>query len=82
MVTIRLARHGSKKRPFYQIVVADARNKSTGRFIEKVGFFNPIATESEEALRVDLDRVNHWVGQGASLSDRVATLVKTASKAA
>ncbi len=82
MVTIRLARHGAKKRPFYQIVVADSRNASTGRFIEKVGFFNPTATGQEEGLRLDLDRVNHWVGQGASLSDRVAKLVKDAQKAA
>ncbi|KJJ56602.1 30S ribosomal protein S16 [Vibrio cholerae] len=80
MVTIRLARHGAKKRPFYQIVVADSRNSATGRFIEKVGFFNPTATGQEEGLRLDLDRVNHWVSQGASLSDRVAQLVKTAQK--
>ncbi len=79
MVTIRLARHGAKKRPFYQIVVADSRNSATGRFIEKEGFFNP---GQEEGLRLDLDRVNHWVSQGASLSDRVAQLVKTAQKAA
>ncbi|MEW2691512.1 30S ribosomal protein S16 [Vibrio cholerae] len=82
MVTIRLARHGAKKRPFYQIVVADSRNSATCRFIEKVGFFNPTATGQEEGLRLDLDRVNHWVSQGASLSDRVAQLVKTAQKAA
>ncbi len=82
MVTIRLARHGAKKRPFYQIVVADSRNASTGRFIEKVGFFNPTAKGQEEGLRLDLDRVNHWVGQGASVSDRVAKLVKDAQKAA
>lgn len=82
MVTIRLARHGAKKRPFYQIVVADSRNASTGRFIEKVGFFNPTAAGQEEGLRVDLERVNHWVSQGASLSDRVAKLVKDAQKAA
>lgn len=54
MVTIRLARHGAKKRPFYQIVVADSRNSATGRFIEKVGFFNPTATGQEEGLRLDL----------------------------
>ncbi len=82
MVTIRLARHGAKKRPFYQIVVADSRYAATGRYIEKVGFFNPIAQGQEEGLRLDLDRVNHWVGQGASLSDRVAKLVKDAKKAA
>ena len=82
MVTIRLARHGAKKRPFYQIVVADSRFKSTGRYIEKVGFFNPTAQGQEEGLRLDLDRVNHWVGLGAGLSDRVAKLVKDANKAA
>ena len=82
MVTIRLSRGGAKKRPFYQIVVADSRSPRDGRFIERVGFFNPIAQGNEERVRIDLDRVNHWVGQGASLSDRVATLVKEAQKAA
>ncbi len=82
MVTIRLARHGAKKRPFYQIVVADSRQSRDGRFIEKVGFFNPIAQGKEEALRLDLDRVNHWIGQGAAVSDRVAKLIKDAAKAA
>lgn len=80
MVTIRLARHGAKKRPFYQIVVADSRCAATGRYIENVGFFNPTAQGQEEGLRLDLDRVNHWVGQGASVSDRVAKLVKDAQK--
>ena len=74
MVTIRLSRGGAKKRPFYQIVVADSRSPRDGRFIERVGFFNPIAQGNAE-------RVNHWVAQGASLSDRVATLVKEAQKA-
>lgn len=82
MVTIRLSRGGAKKRPFYQIVVADSRSPRDGRFIERVGFFNPIAQGSAERLRINLDRVNHWVGQGASLSDRVACLVKEAQKAA
>ncbi len=82
MVTIRLARHGAKKRPFYQIVVADSRKARDGRFIEKVGFFNPIAQGQEETLRLDLDRVNHWLGQGAAVSDRVAKLIKDATKAA
>lgn len=81
MVTIRLSRGGAKKRPFYQIVVADSRSPRDGRFIERVGFFNPIAQGNSERLRVDLERVNHWVAQGASLSDRVATLVKEAQKA-
>ncbi|ATG58783.1 30S ribosomal protein S16 [Pseudoalteromonas sp. 13-15] len=82
MVTIRLQRGGAKKRPFYQIVVADSRFSRDGRFIEKVGFFNPIASGQEEKLRLDLSRVDHWVGQGAGLSDRVAKLVKDARKAA
>jgi small subunit ribosomal protein S16 len=82
MVTIRLQRGGAKKRPFYQIVVADSRYSRDGRFIEKVGFFNPLARGQEESLRLDLARVDHWVGQGAGLSDRVAKLVKDARKAA
>ena len=82
MVTIRLQRGGAKKRPFYQIVVADSRFSRDGRFIEKVGFFNPIASGQEEKIRLDLPRVEHWAGQGASLSDRVAKLVKDARKAA
>lgn len=82
MVTIRLQRGGAKKRPFYQVVVADSRYARDGRFIEKVGFFNPIAAGQAEKLRLDIERINHWVGQGASLSERVAKLVKDASKAA
>jgi small subunit ribosomal protein S16 len=81
MVTIRLARHGAKKRPFYQVVVTDSRNARNGRFIERVGFFNPLASGAEET-RLDLDRIAHWVGQGATVSDRVATLIKAANKAA
>lgn len=82
MVTIRLSRGGAKKRPFYQVVVADSRNARDGRFIEKVGFFNPMAKGQEETLRLDLDRVDHWVGLGAQASDRVAKLIKDARKAA
>ena len=81
MVTIRLQRGGAKKRPFYQVVVADSRCKRDGRFIENIGFFNPTARGQEERLRLDLDRVEHWVGQGAGLSDRVTRLVKDARKA-
>ena len=81
MVTIRLSRGGAKKRPFYQIVVTDSRSPRDGSFIERVGFFNPIAQGNAEQHRVDLERVNHWVAQGASRSDRVATLVKEAQKA-
>ncbi|QCR37064.1 30S ribosomal protein S16 [Nissabacter sp. SGAir0207] len=82
MVTIRLARGGAKKRPFYQVVVTDSRNARDGRFIERVGFFNPIAAGQAEALRLDLDRIEHWVGLGATVSDRVASLIKDAKKAA
>ncbi|AWH89690.1 30S ribosomal protein S16 [Limnobaculum parvum] len=82
MVTIRLARGGAKKRPFYQVVVTDSRNARDGRFIERVGFFNPVATGQAERLRLDLDRINHWTGLGATVSDRVATLIKDANKAA
>lgn len=82
MVIIRLQRGGAKKRPFYQVVVADSRRARNGRFIENLGFFNPTAQGQAERLRLDLDRVEHWVGQGAGLSDRVARLVKDAKKAA
>ena len=76
MVTIRLSRSGAKKRPFYHIVVTDSRNSRDGRYLERVGFYNPIATGGEERLRVDQQRVEHWVSQGANTSDRVASLLK------
>ena len=82
MVVIRLARGGSKKRPFYHVVVADQRCKRDGRFIERLGFFNPVAKGQEEKLRLDLERVEHWTGKGAQTSVRVAQLIKTARKAA
>ena len=82
MVVIRLARGGAKKRPFYNIVVADARERRDGRFIERVGFYNPMAAGGEEPLRVALDRVTHWAGVGAQLSPTVARLVDQAKKAA
>jgi small subunit ribosomal protein S16 len=82
MVTIRLARTGAKKRPFYHIVVADSRKPRDGRYIERIGFFNPIATGGEERLRIDQERVNHWVSQGAQASDRVSQLLKDHAKAA
>jgi small subunit ribosomal protein S16 len=78
MVTIRLARGGSKKRPFYSILVADQRRSSRGRFIERVGFFNPVAAGKEESLNLDTQRYEHWVGQGAQPSERVAQLYKRA----
>ena len=76
MVTIRMSRGGAKKRPFYQIVVTDSRNRRDGRFIERVGFFNPFARGSEERLRIDRERVDFWVSKGAQTSDRVASLLK------
>ena len=82
MVTIRLQRGGAKKRPFYQVVVADSRRARNGRFIENIGFFNPTAQGQAERLRVDLERVDYWVGVGASLSERVSSLVKEAKKSA
>lgn len=76
MVKIRLARAGAKKRPFYHIVVTDGRSPRGGRFIERVGFFNPIAAGGEERLRLDGPRIAHWVGQGAQPTERVAQLIK------
>ncbi len=81
MVVIRLSRGGAKKKPFYQMVVADSRRSRDGRFIENVGFFNPMAKGQEEGLRVNLERIEHWIGQGAQPSDRVASLVKGYKKA-
>lgn len=81
MVTIRLARGGSKKNPYYYVTVTDSRSARNGRFIERVGFFNPLARGQEERLRIDLDRVSYWRGQGAKTSDRVETLIKQAASA-
>ena len=82
MVTIRLARGGAKKRPFYTVLVADSRRSPRGRFIERVGFFNPQAAENEEGLRLQTDRIEYWVSKGAKMSDRVASLVKKAAASA
>ncbi len=82
MVKIRLARGGAKKRPFYHIVATDSRHKRDGRYIERLGFFNPVARGQEERLRVELARVDHWIGEGAQLSERVSVLVGEARKAA
>ncbi len=76
MVVIRLARSGAKKRPFYNLVVADSRTRRDGRFIERIGFYNPIATDKEEGLRIAADRLNYWQKQGAQVSLTVARLVK------
>lgn len=83
MVVIRMARGGSKKRPFYSIVATDSRDRRDGRFIERVGFYNPVANEGEEGLRIALDRLEYWTGVGAQLSPAVARLAKQyASKVA
>ena len=76
MVVIRLARGGAKDRPFYNVVVTDSRNRRDGRFIERVGFYNPQAAEGAEAVRFTLDRVNYWIGVGAQPSESVARLLK------
>jgi len=82
MVVIRLSRGGAKKRPFYNIVVSDSRERRDGRFIERVGFYNPMASGGEEPLRVAIDRVGYWAGVGAKLSPTVARLVDQAKAAA
>ena len=76
MVIIRLARGGAKKRPFFNMVVADSRNARDGKFIERVGFYNPRAAGGEESLRVKLDRVTYWQSKGAQPSDTVKKLIK------
>ncbi|MEK8049122.1 30S ribosomal protein S16 [Ideonella sp. DXS22W] len=81
MVVIRLARGGAKKRPFYNIVVADSRERRDGRFIERLGFYNPMAAGAEQPLRVALDRLTYWQGVGAQMSPTVERLVKQAAKA-
>ncbi|BBD77615.1 MULTISPECIES: 30S ribosomal protein S16 [Hydrogenophilus] len=81
MVVIRLARGGAKKRPFYSVVVTDSRNRRDGRFIERVGFYNPVASGNEKPLSLNLERVDYWVSKGAQLSDAVARLVKQVRRA-
>ncbi len=82
MVTIRLSRGGAKKKPFYHVVVTDSRSRRDGRYIERVGFFNPMARGAEKELELNLDRVDHWMTQGAGTSDRVKQLIKQARKTA
>ena len=82
MVTIRLARHGAKKHPFYHVTVADKAASRDGRFVERVGFFNPMARGQEEGLRLDLARVDYWLGVGAKPSERVQQLIGQARKLA
>lgn len=82
MVSIRLSRGGAKKRPFYHFVVTDSRNRRDGRYIEKIGYFNPVAKGKEIRLHMEMDRIEHWIGQGAQPSDRVAALIKEFQKQA
>lgn len=82
MVVIRLARGGAKKRPFFNIVAADSRTRRDGRFIERLGFYNPVASGGEQPLRIAHDRIAYWTGQGAQLSPTVERLVKQAKAAA
>ena len=82
MVSIRLSRGGAKKRPFYHIVVTDRRNRRDGRYIERLGYFNPIAVDAKDKIRLDLPRIEYWVGQGAQPSDRVKSLLKGYTKQA
>lgn len=75
MVTIRLTRRGAKNSPYYHVVVTDSRKRQGGKSLELVGFFNPVARKGEQKLRLDLPRIDHWVGKGAQQSERVAKLV-------
>jgi small subunit ribosomal protein S16 len=82
MVVIRLARGGAKKRPFYSMVVTDSRNRRDGRFVERIGFYNPVASGAAEQLRIAGDRLTYWLEQGAQLSPTAARLVKQNAKQA
>jgi small subunit ribosomal protein S16 len=82
MVVIRLARGGANKRPFFSLVVADSRRAAKGKFIERVGFYDPKAPEGRESLRVNVERMKHWQGKGAQLSPTVKRLVKQFAKKA
>ena len=82
MVVIRLARSGAKKRPFYNMVVTDSRNRRDGRFVERIGFYNPVAAANEEGLRVAMDRLTYWQGVGAQASPTVERLIQQHAKKA
>jgi small subunit ribosomal protein S16 len=82
MVKIRLTRGGAKKRPFYHIIVTDSRSARDGRNIERVGFYNPVAQGAEKRIELNVERVKHWLDNGAQLTDKVADLYKQAAKAA
>ena len=81
MVKIRLTRGGAKKRPFYHIIVADSRSARDGRNIERVGFFNPVAQGNEKRVEMNIERINHWIGNGAQMTDKVGALYKETNKA-
>ena len=80
MVKIRLTRGGAKKRPFYHIIVTDSRSARDGRNIERLGYYNPVAAGNEKRIELDIARVDHWVGQGAQMTDKVRNLYKEAGK--
>jgi len=82
MVKIRLTRGGAKKRPFYHIIVTDHRNKRDGRSLERVGFYNPVAQGNEKRVELNIERVNHWVSEGAQLTDKVRMLLKESASQA
>ncbi|MCX7554799.1 30S ribosomal protein S16 [Marinicella sp. S1101] len=82
MVKIKLVRHGAKRSPFYKVVATDSRYAGDGKALERLGFFNPMARGQEVKLNLNVERINHWVGQGAQLSTRVGTLLKQAQKTA
>ena len=82
MVTIRLSRKGAKRNPYYHIVVIDSRKADSGRPLERIGFFNPSATGQEVQLKIEQERVDYWVSQGAQVSERVAKLIKENAAAA
>ncbi len=81
MVVIRLSRGGARNRPFYNVVVADSRNRRDGRFIERLGFYNPMRPEANDGLRLDLARVDFWKSRGAQTSDAVEKLIKLVPQA-
>ena len=81
MVKIRLTRGGAKKRPFYHIIVTDSRSARDGRNIERVGYYNPVAQGNEKRVELDVERVQHWLGHGAQMTEKVGALYKEASKA-
>ena len=80
MLTIRLARAGAKKRPFYHVSVADSRMPRDGRFVERVGYYNPIASGQEVHLELDVERIDYWISKGAQPSDRVLNSSRSSSR--